>query len=92
VFQVYLRAKQAADDDLRGRDLDWTVVKPGRLTDEPGTGRVRVGAPGSIAYGEIPRDDVAAVLAALLETPTTARKTFDLVGGDTPVGVAVAAL
>ena len=46
VFQVYLRAKQAADDDLRARDLDWTVVRPGRLTDEPATGRVQVGPAG----------------------------------------------
>jgi uncharacterized protein YbjT (DUF2867 family) len=92
VFQVYLRAKQAADDDLRARDLDWTVVKPGRLTDDPGTGRVQVGAPGSIEYGEIPRDDVAAVLAALLDPAAGARTTFDLVGGDTPISDALAAL
>jgi uncharacterized protein YbjT (DUF2867 family) len=43
VFQVYLRAKKAADDDLRARDLDWTIVRPGRLTDEPAGGRVQVG-------------------------------------------------
>jgi uncharacterized protein YbjT (DUF2867 family) len=89
VFQVYLRAKQQADDDLRSRDLDWTVVKPGRLIDEPGTGRV---AAGSVERGEIPRDDVAAVLAAVLETPGTVGKTFALVGGDTPVAEAVARL
>ena len=92
VFQAYLRAKQAADDDLRGRDLDWTVVKPGRLTDDPGTGRVRVGAPGSIEYGEIPRDDVAAVLAALLDAAAGVRTTFDLVGGDTAISDALASL
>jgi uncharacterized protein YbjT (DUF2867 family) len=92
VFQVYLRAKQAADDDLRARDLDWTVVRPGRLTDDPGTGRVQVGVPGSIDYGEIPRDDVAAVLAALLDSAAGVRTTFDLVGGDTPISDALAAL
>jgi uncharacterized protein YbjT (DUF2867 family) len=92
IMQVYLRAKQAADDDLRARDLDWTVVKPGRLTNDPGTGRVRVGAPGTIEYGEIPRDDVAAVLMALLESSGGRRTTFDLVGGDTPVDEAVASL
>jgi uncharacterized protein YbjT (DUF2867 family) len=92
VFQVYLRAKQAADDDLRARDLDWTVVRPGRLTDDPGTGRVQVGVPGSIDYGEIPRDDVAAVLAALLDSAAGVRKTFDLVGGDTPISDALEAL
>ena len=89
VFQVYLRAKQQADDDLRSRDLDWTVVKPGRLTDEPGTGRVSVG---SLEPGEVTRDDVAAVLATVLETRSTIGKTFDLTGGDTPVAEAVAAL
>ncbi|HET8605024.1 MAG TPA: NAD(P)H-binding protein [Marmoricola sp.] len=89
VFQVYLRAKQEADDDLRSRDLDWTVVKPGRLTDEPGTGRVAVG---SLGRGEVSRDDVAAVLAAALETDGTVGRTFDLLGGDTPVAEALAAL
>ena len=44
VFAVYLRAKKAADDDLRARDLDWTIVRPGRLTDHPGLGRVQVGS------------------------------------------------
>jgi uncharacterized protein YbjT (DUF2867 family) len=89
VFQVYLRAKAAADDDLRSRDLDWTVVRPGRLTDEPGTGRVQVG---TLARGEVPRADVAAVLAATLHTDRTIGKTFDLLAGDTPVEDALAAL
>jgi uncharacterized protein YbjT (DUF2867 family) len=65
VFQVYLRAKQAADDDLRARDLDWTVIRPGRLTDDPGKGRVHVG---SLQRGAVPRADVAAVVAAALAT------------------------
>jgi uncharacterized protein YbjT (DUF2867 family) len=89
VYQVYLRAKQAADDDLRSRDLDWTVVKPGRLTDDPGTGRVSVGR---LGRGEVTRDDVAAVLFALLDAPATAGRTFDLLGGDTPIQEAVASL
>jgi len=89
VYQVYLRAKQTADDDLRSRDLDWTVVKPGRLTNEPGTGRVTVG---SLARGEVTRDDVAAVLVALLDAPGTSGRTFDLLGGDTPIEEAVASL
>ena len=57
MFQVYLRAKKAADDDLRSRDLDWTVVRPGRLTDDPATGRVQVG---SLSRGSVTRADVAA--------------------------------
>ena len=89
VFQVYLRAKAAADDDLRARDLDWTVVRPGRLTDEPGTGRVRAG---KLARGEVPRADVAAVIAASLHEDRTIGKTFDLLAGDTPVEDALAAL
>jgi uncharacterized protein YbjT (DUF2867 family) len=89
VFQVYLRAKQAADDDVRSRDLDWTVVKPGRLTDDPATGRIAVG---DLDRGEVTRADVAATLAAVLHTPSTVGRTFDLLGGDTPVDEALAAL
>ena len=89
VFQVYLRAKRAADDDVRSRDLDWTVVKPGRLTDDPGTGRIAVG---DLDRGEVTRADVAATLAAVLHTPSTAGRTFDLLGGDTPVDEALASL
>jgi uncharacterized protein YbjT (DUF2867 family) len=79
VFQVYLRAKKAADDDLRRRDLDWTVVRPGRLTDDPGTGLVAVG---SLQRGEVTREDVAAVLVAALDASRTVGKTFDLLNGD----------
>ena len=89
VFQVYLRAKQAADDDLRSRDLDWTVVRPGRLTDEPGAGRVQVG---SLPHGDVPRADVALVLAEVLRTDTTIGSTFDLLGGHQTVEAALAAL
>ena len=74
VFQVYLRAKAAADEDLRGRDLDWTIVQPGRLTDDAGTGSISLD-PGS-APREIPREDVAAVLLAALGDPATIRKQF----------------
>src|SRR3954453_4291222 len=79
-FQVYLRAKGRADDAVRASGLDWTVVRPGRLTDDPGTGRVSVGA--NLPSGEVSRDDVARVLAAVLHAPATAGKTVDLVGGD----------
>ncbi len=82
IFQVYLRAKQAADDDVRGRDLDWTVVKPGRLTDVEGSHQVRVG---SLERGEIPRADVPATLLAVLHTPETIGKTFDLLSGGQPI-------
>jgi uncharacterized protein YbjT (DUF2867 family) len=90
VFQVYLRAKAEADAYLREQDLDWTVVRPGSLTDEPPTGRVRVGT--DVEYGEIPRADVAAVLLGVLDDPATAGKQFDLVGGETPVAAALTGL
>ena len=89
VYQVYLRAKQAADDDLRSRDLDWTVVKPGRLTDDPATGRITVG---SLSRGSVTRADVAATLHAVLHTPSTIGATFDLLGGETPVDDALGAV
>lgn len=89
VFQVYLRAKRAADDDLMARALDWTVVHPGRLTDDPGTGTVRVGR---LERGDVPRADVAAVVAAALHDDRTIGRDFDLTSGDTPVQDALGAL
>ncbi|MEV8568581.1 SDR family oxidoreductase [Streptomyces sp. NPDC051322] len=88
VFDVYLRAKGAADEAVRARTtLDWTVLRPGSLTDDPGTGQVRLAA--GTGRGSVPRDDVAAVLAELLETPATAGLTLDLISGSVPVSVAV---
>jgi uncharacterized protein YbjT (DUF2867 family) len=89
-FSVYLRAKAAAEADLRTRDLDWTILRPGGLTNDPGTGRVRL-AP-STGRGSVPRDDVAAVLLALLDAPTTVGMTIELISGDSSVGDAVAGL
>lgn len=90
VFAAYLRAKSAADAYLAARaDLDWTILRPGRLTDEPGTGRVRLVV--RTGRGAVPRDDVAAVLVALLDTPSGG-KTLELVAGDTPVDEAVRAI
>ena len=89
-FSVYLRAKGRADDAVRSSGLDFTVVRPGGLTNDSGTGRVRIGE--SLPRGQVPRDDVAAVLVAVLDAPNTVGRTFDLIGGDTPVQEAVAAL
>ncbi|QDY78478.1 SDR family oxidoreductase [Streptomyces qinzhouensis] len=87
-FDAYLRAKGAADDDIRARDgLDWTILRPGALTDDAGTGLVRLTA--STGRGPVPRDDVAAVLSELLDTPATAGLTLELIGGSVPVAVAV---
>jgi uncharacterized protein YbjT (DUF2867 family) len=90
VFQVYLRAKSEADADLRRRDLDWTVVRPGGLTNDPPTGRVRVAA--ETGPGTVPRADVAAVLVALLTSGAGVGAQFELISGDTPIAEAVAAL
>jgi uncharacterized protein YbjT (DUF2867 family) len=88
VFVAYLRAKLAAEDDLRGRDLDWTVLRPGRLTDDAGTGLVELSS--DVLREEVPRDDVAATLVALLDEPRTAGLVLELVSGDRPVHQAVA--
>jgi uncharacterized protein YbjT (DUF2867 family) len=87
VYQVYLRAKGAADAYVREQDLDWTIVRPGRLTDDAGTGQVRVGP--DVEYGEVPRADVAATLLGVLDDPATAGKQFNLVSGGTPVATAL---
>jgi len=90
VFAAYLAAKKAADDDLRARDLDWTVLRPGGLTDHSGTGEVRLAE--RTERGLIPREDVASVLLALLDAPGTAGLSLDLISGDTPIADAVAAV
>jgi uncharacterized protein YbjT (DUF2867 family) len=83
VFSVYLRAKAQADDDLRAAGLDHTIVRPGRLHDGPGVGTVAVAR--HVPGGEVARDDVAAVLAEVLADARTYRRTFEVVGGSTPV-------
>ena len=88
VWAAYITAKTAAEDDLRSRDLDWTILRPGRLTDAPATGRVRLAAP-PVPRDTVPRADVAAVIAALLDEPGTRHQTLELTGGDTPVAAAV---
>ena len=89
-FVAYLRAKTAAEEDLRRRDLDWTILRPGALTDATGSGRVRLDP--EVPGGRIPRDDVAAVLAGLLAEPGTAGRTLELIEGDVPVAAAIDAV
>jgi uncharacterized protein YbjT (DUF2867 family) len=91
VFRVYLEAKGAADAVLRASGLAYTIVRPGRLTDVPGSGRVEV-AEELDHGGDIPRDDVAATLVVVLDTPATAGLTFDEVTGEVPIAEAIAAL
>jgi uncharacterized protein YbjT (DUF2867 family) len=82
-FAAYLRAKTAAEEDLRRRDLDWTVLRPGRLTNAPGSGRVRLAS--SVPRGQVSRDDVAAVIAGLVTDGRGIYQTLELVEGDTPI-------
>ena len=89
-FSVYLRAKGRADDAVRASGLDATVIRPGGLTNDAGTGQVRLGE--KLPRGQVTRDDVAAVLVAVLDSPSTIGRTADLIGGDTPIAEAVAAL
>ncbi len=87
----YLEAKLQADEALAASGLDVTIVRPGHLTDDPGTGEVAVAAHFGRA-GEVARADVAAVLQAVLEQPQTIGHTFEVMDGDTPVARAVATL
>lgn len=90
VFSVYLRAKARADRDLVDSDLEWTIVRPGGLTDDPGTGRVAAGR--HVEPGEIPRADVAAVLATVLGDDGSTGRIFEVVSGETSVVAAIAGL
>ena len=88
VFQVYLRAKSEADRALRESGLDWTIVRPGGLTDGDATGLVRVAD--EVPRGNIPRVDVASVICECLREPSSIGAQFELVSGDTPIAKAVA--
>jgi nucleoside-diphosphate-sugar epimerase len=90
VFSVYLRAKAEADRALMASDRAWTVVRPGMLTDDPGTGRVRLDREPFRA--EVSRDDVAALLAAVLHEPRSAGLVLYVNAGDEPVEAALAAV
>ncbi|HKG36978.1 MAG TPA: SDR family oxidoreductase [Solirubrobacterales bacterium] len=89
-FAVYLRAKGRADAELQQSGLDYTVLRPTRLTDDEGSGLVQVGA--GVDRGEIPRDDVAAVVAEVLRAPNTVGMTIEVTAGDAPVEQAVTTL
>jgi uncharacterized protein YbjT (DUF2867 family) len=88
VFTAYLRAKGMADDNVRARTaLQSTIVRPGHLTNDPGTGRVQIAD--QTLSGSVPRQDVAAVLLAVLDSPGTVGQTFQLISGNTPIAEAV---
>lgn len=83
VFAAYLRAKSAADADLRTRALEWTILKPGGLTNDPPTGTVTLAD--HVPLARVTRDDVAAVLAGLLDRPWTVGRELEVVGGTVPI-------
>jgi len=89
-FGAYLQAKFEADEAVRASGLDYTVVRPGGLTEDPGTGLVTIAE--KTDRGKVPRADVAAVFVACLDEPGTIGKSFELIGGETPIAEALAAL
>lgn len=88
VFQVYLRAKSEADAHVRASNLDWTIVRPGSLTDDDPTGLIDVGE--TVSPGSITRADVAAVVHELLDGQLAVGRQFEVVGGSTTVREALA--
>jgi uncharacterized protein YbjT (DUF2867 family) len=89
VFQVYSRSKFEADEALRASGLDFTIIRPGRLTNDPPQGRIAL-AP-DLERGSVPRADVAQTLMLVLDAPNTSGNTLDLIEGDTSIADAVAA-
>jgi uncharacterized protein YbjT (DUF2867 family) len=88
VWRAYVDAKRQADEALRASDLDWTILRPGALTDDAGTGRVTL-AP-EVDRGPIPRADVAAVVVAVIDDDATIGGQWELVSGDDPITEALA--
>jgi nucleoside-diphosphate-sugar epimerase len=88
VWRAYVEAKRDADEALRVSGLDWTILRPGRLTDDPGAGLVALGA--DVVRAEIPREDVAAVIAVVLDDESTVGHQWNLVSGELPVAEAIA--
>jgi uncharacterized protein YbjT (DUF2867 family) len=89
-MRPYQEAKSEADKYLVASGLDYTILRPGGLTDDPGTGKVQLGE--RLEYGQVTRDDVAAVIAECLIADNSIGKACDLMNGDTPIAQAVAAL
>jgi nucleoside-diphosphate-sugar epimerase len=89
-MRPYYEAKAEADRIVSESGLDYTIVRPGGLTDEPGTGKVAIAE--TLDDGQVTRDDVAAVIAEVLVADNTIKKEFDLLNGDTAVADAVRTL
>ena len=89
-FEQYMAAKRAADVHLSGTDLDWLIIRPGTLTDDPGTARVEAGA--AVTYGDIPRADVAAVIAHAVFAPSLNRLAVEITAGGQTIDGALSRL
>ncbi|GAA3524247.1 SDR family oxidoreductase [Aeromicrobium panaciterrae] len=87
---AYVNAKRDADIALRDSTLDWTIVRPGGLTDDDPTGQIELAE--SVERGKIPRADVAALIVTALDNPSTIGKQWEVVGGSTPIDDAISAL
>ncbi|MCS5719352.1 SDR family oxidoreductase [Herbiconiux sp. CPCC 205763] len=90
-FAPYYAAKRAADANLRASDLHWTILEPGWLTDDPPTGRIRLGDR-DLPMGAVPRADVAATMIAVLDDDRSVGRQWQLVAGPTPIAQAIAEL
>jgi uncharacterized protein YbjT (DUF2867 family) len=90
IWVAYVNAKRDADMALRDSNLDWTIVRPGALTDDEPTGKVELAE--TVDRGKIPRADVAALIVVALDNPSTIGKQWEVVGGSTPIDEAIAAL
>jgi uncharacterized protein YbjT (DUF2867 family) len=88
VWKAYVEAKRDADIALRASDLDWTIIRPGGLTDDEPTGHVELAD--TVERAQVPRADVAAVIAAVLDEPATINRQWELVSGPTPIDDAIA--
>ena len=88
VWTAYVEAKRDADIALRDSDLDWTIIRPGGLTDDAPTGQVELAE--TVERGQVPRADVAAVIVAALDEPATINRQWELVSGTTPIDDAIA--
>lgn len=87
VWRAYVEAKRDADVALRASDLAWTIIRPGRLTDDAATGLVALGP--DVGRGDVTRGDVAATVAAVLDEDATIHRQWNVVNGDVPVAEAV---
>lgn len=86
-FENYMSVKKLADVYLTETDLDWVILRPGTLLDEPGQGKVRAGL--AIPYGEISRDDVAWTLAEIINRPAVSRVIIELTAGSEVISTAI---